>query len=206
MTDQAAQDDVWVLDDLEVVQALGHPLRVQILEAVREPASAAGIARHLGQPRQKVNYHLKDLERVGLVRPTGERRVGNLVETLYRAVARSYVVSPRIALSDPRRMQALHDQRSLETLVLLGDRLQRDATALLDRAAFDGEQIASASVAAEVRFADEQQRAAFLDDYLRVMAELLDRHRSSTSEGTPYRVVLAAYPDRETNESSTQGK
>jgi DNA-binding transcriptional ArsR family regulator len=194
------QDEVRVLDDLEAVQALGHPLRVQILEAVREPASAAAVARKLAEPRQKVNYHLKDLERVGLVRPTGERRVGNLVETLYRAVARSYVISPKIAWADPRRLQALNDQHSLETLVALGDRLQRDAAALLDRAAFDSEQIASASVAADVRFDSEDERAAFLDEYLRSVTELFGRYGSKTKNGTPYRVVLAAYPGEKENE------
>ncbi len=190
-----AQSEVRVLDDLEVLPVLGHPLRVQILEALRAPASAAGVARAVGQPRQKVNYHLKELERVGLVRPTGERRVGNFVETLYQAVARCYVVSPKVAWADPRRMQALSDQHSLETLVLLGERLQRDAAALLDRAAFDGAQIASASVVAEARFASEAEREAFLGAYLRATAELLDRY--GTKEGAAYRVVLAAYPETE---------
>ncbi|MGB2694088.1 MAG: helix-turn-helix domain-containing protein [Dehalococcoidia bacterium] len=197
---QPAQAGVRILDDLEALQVLGHPLRVQILDALREPASAAAVARLVGQPRQKVNYHLKELERVHLVQPTGERRVGNFVETLYQAVARSYVVSPKIAWADPRRMQALADQHSLETLVMLGDRLQRDAIALLDRAAFDGEQIASASVTADAKFESEADRAAFLQEYVQSITELLDRY--GAKEGAPYRVVLAAYPDDEVREGA----
>lgn len=193
-----AQTEVRVLDDLEALQVLGHPLRVQILEALREPASAAAVARLVGQHRQKVNYHLKELERVRLVRPTGERRVGNFVETLYQAVARSYVVSPKIAWADPRRMQALADQHSLETLVLLGERLQCDAIALLDRAAFDGEQIASASVTADAKFASEAARAAFLKEYVESVSGLVERY--GAKEGAPYRVLLAAYPDDERRE------
>jgi DNA-binding transcriptional ArsR family regulator len=192
---QTKQTPVRTLDDLDTLQVLGHPLRVQILEALREPGSAATVARRVGQPRQKVNYHLKELERAGLVQQTGERRAGNFIETLYQAVARNFIVSPEVAWSDPKRMQALRDQHSLGALVLLGERLQRDAVALLDRAAFAGEQIASASVAAEVRFESEENRAAFLEEYLQATAALLERY--GTKEGTPYRVVLAAYPDSE---------
>ena len=47
---------------------------------------------------------------------------------------------------------------------------------LLDRAAFDGEEIASAAVSAEVRFASEEERAEFLREYLQSTRELLERY------------------------------
>ncbi|HEY3095672.1 MAG TPA: ArsR family transcriptional regulator, partial [Acidimicrobiia bacterium] len=139
-----------------------------------------------------VNYHLKELERVGLVVPVGERRSGNFIETLYEAVARSFVISPRVAWSDPRRIDTLRQQHSLERLVMVGGQLERDAISLLDRAAFDGEQIASAAVEVDVHFADEKDRAAFLDEYLAAVQMLCDRYGSR--DGLPYRVVLAAHP------------
>jgi DNA-binding transcriptional ArsR family regulator len=185
-------DPVFLVRDAERLQALAHPIRVQVLEALREPASAATVARRIGQPRQKVNYHLKELERAGLVHRVEERRSGNFIETLYRAAARTFLVSPQVAWAGQRRFETLRAQHSLETLVLLGERLQRDAAGLLDRAAFDGDEIASASVAAEVRFADEQGREAFLEEYLKALAPLLERH--GAKEGAPYRVLLAAYP------------
>lgn len=188
---------VHVVDDLEMLQVLGHPLRVQILGALREPASAATVARHVGQSRQKVNYHLKELERAGLVVPVEERRIGNFIETLFQSVARSFVVSPQVAWSDPRRVEALRQQHSLERLVMVGEQVQRDAAALLDRAAFDGEQIASAAVEADVRFADERDRAAFLEDYLEAIQKLCDRY--GARDGIAYKVVVAAYPASDMN-------
>jgi DNA-binding transcriptional ArsR family regulator len=179
----------------QALQALAHPLRVQILERLREPASAATVARELRLPRQRVNYHLKELEKAQLVRAVGERRSGNFIETLYESVARTFVVSPRVAWADPRRATALAEQFSLEQLVLLGERLQRDAAVLLDRAAFDGQQIASASVETDVRFATAQDRAEFLNAYLAAVGPLIKRYASAT--GSPYRVALAAYPDVE---------
>ncbi len=183
------------MSDPEAVQALVHPLRTQILEALREPASAAAVARQLSQPRQRVNYHLKTLAQARLVEHVGERRVGNFVESLFKSVARTFLIAPAVAWADPRRAEALRSQHSLATLVVLGERLQRDAIGLLDRAAFDGEEIASASVTVEVKFASEQERSAFLEEYMWALRPLLDRH--GAKEGAPYRVVLAAYPDDE---------
>jgi DNA-binding transcriptional ArsR family regulator len=182
------------------LQALAHPVRVQVLEALREPTSAAAAARRVGQPRQNVNYHVKELERAGLVRRVGERRKGNFVECLYQAVASTFLVSPRAAWGDPRRMQAMRDQFALERLVHLGERLERDAAVLLDRAAFEGDEIASVSVEAEVRFATETDRAAFLEEYLAAVGPLFRKY--GTRGGDPYRVALAAYPDPQTHEAS----
>jgi DNA-binding transcriptional ArsR family regulator len=191
-------EPVHVVEDIEALQVLGHPLRVRILELLREPGSAATIARELGETRQKVNYHLKELERVGLVEAAGERRAGNFIETLYEAAGRSFLVSPSVAWSDPRRVDVLRQQHSLENLVMVGARLQRDAVTLLDRAAFDGEQIASAAVEADVHFADERDRASFLEEYLAAVQKLSDRY--GCRDGLPYRVVLAAHPASESGE------
>lgn len=191
---------VRTIDDPEALQALSHPLRVRILDALREPDSAAGVARRLGEARQKVNYHLKELERRGLVVTTGERRRGNFVESLYQAVARTLVVLPRAAWGDPRRLAALVDQASLENLVTLGERLARDAAVLSDRAAFDAEEIASAAVEAEVHLAGEADRAAFLNEYLAAVGPLLRKY--GTRAGAAYRVALAVYPDPSAEEDA----
>ena len=48
---------------------------------------------------------------------------------------------------------------------------------------------------AEARFASEADREAFLDEYLRTLAGLLEKY--GNKEGAAYRVVLAAYPETE---------
>ncbi|HEX2384062.1 MAG TPA: helix-turn-helix domain-containing protein [Acidimicrobiales bacterium] len=190
---RAPKQAVRTISDPVELQALAHPLRVRILDELREPDSAAAVGRRLGEARQKVNYHLKELERSGLVVRTGERRNGNFVESLYRASARTLVVLPRAAWGDPRRLEAMADQLSLENLVNVGERLARDAAVLLDRAAFDGAEIASAAVEADLQFASEAERAAFLDEYLAAIGGLVKRYGSKT--GAPYRVAVAVYPN-----------
>jgi len=186
---------VEVLDDAERVAALAHPLRVAILDALRTPNSASGVARMIDETRQKTNYHVKALLDAGLLKPAGERRARNFVEQLYQSVAPAFVVAPEIAWSGDRRGAALRAQLPLEHLVRLGERLQRDAIGLLDRAAFDGDEIPAAAIEAEVHFADEAARAAFLEEYLAAVKRLLKKY--GERQGDPYRVALAAYPDRE---------
>jgi DNA-binding transcriptional ArsR family regulator len=185
---------VAVLDDPERVAALAHPLRVVILDALREPDSAAGVARRIGEPRQKVNHHVKALHDAGLLRAVGERRNRNFVEQLYQAVASSFMVSSRLACSGDRRVEALRSQLPLEHLVELGERVQRDAIALLDRAAFDGEEIPSLSIDADVRFPDAASRAAFMAEYLELLKPLLKKHGARAGER--YRVATVVYPER----------
>jgi hypothetical protein len=193
--------EVLTLDDPAAVAAATHPVRAALLAAMREPTSAAAAARAIGQSRQNAAYHVRELAKVGLLRHAGERQHGSFVEQLYVAAAPTMVVSPRSTWGDDRRRpDALAAQLSLGQLVAHGEELQRDAAALLDRAAFDGEEIASASVAAEVRFASEADRRQFLHDYLELLGELARRH--TTPEGRPYRVLVAAYPDPEDHDGT----
>jgi hypothetical protein len=188
--------EVLTLHDPDAIAAATHPARAALLAAMRTPTSAAAAARATGLSRQNAAYHVRELAKVGLLRHAGERQRGNFVEQLYEAVAPAVVISPRSTWGDdPRRAEALAGQLSLGRLVEQGEQLQRDAAALLDAAAFDGEEIASASVTAEVRFATEADRAAFLRDYLAAVEELTRRHAAPT--GDSYRVLLAAYPDPE---------
>jgi DNA-binding transcriptional ArsR family regulator len=190
---------VHTVRDADGLRALTHPTRVALLELLYEPASAASIARKLGQPRQRVNYHLKALHEAGLVEKVGTQRQGNFVESLYRAAARSFVVAPEVAWADPRRLHALHRQHALGTLVSLGAQLQHDAAALLDRAAFEDEEIPAAAVSAETRFAGERERAAFMREYLESTRKLVEKYGGAN--GASYRVVLAVHPHIEEGDS-----
>ncbi len=186
---------VEVLADPKQIQALAHPIRVRVLDALRSPNSAAGVARAIGGSRQNVNYHLKELERAGLVRHAGERRKGNFVEQLFQSIAKRFIISSQFAWDQERLGTALADQASLARLQDLGETLQRDAAGLIDRAAFDGEEIPSATVDAEVRFADSEARAAFLEEYVELLKPLLAKYKSPS--GSLYRVAMAAYPFKE---------
>jgi hypothetical protein len=182
------------LEEPAAIVAATHPVRAAILDAMRTPTTAAAVARRVGQTRQNVAYHVRELEKVGLLRHVGQRRNGNFVEQIYEATAATLVIAPAATWGDQSaRAAALADQLSLGELHRAGQRLQRDSARLLDRAAFDGQQVPSASVATELRFATEQDREAFLAAAVEAITRLAAAH--GDAGGQPYRLVLAAYPD-----------
>ena len=67
---------------------------------MRQPATAAAVARRIGQTRQNVAYHVRELERAGLLRHVGQRQNGNFLEQTYVAVADTLVISPTSTWGD----------------------------------------------------------------------------------------------------------
>src|SRR3954463_3379815 len=86
--------DVTVIDDPAAAEASLDPIRARLLAELAEPGSASTLAARGGLTRQKANYHLRALERHGLVELVEERRKGNCTERVLRATAASYVISP----------------------------------------------------------------------------------------------------------------
>src|ERR1700736_3122132 len=118
--------EIAVIEDPAAAAASLDPVRARLLAELSEPGSASTLAARLGMPRQKVNYHLRALERHGLVELVEERRRGNVSERVMRASAASYVISPA-ALSavapDPDRAP---DQLSARWLLALAGRLVQE--------------------------------------------------------------------------------
>src|SRR6188508_2190744 len=98
--------EVTVIEDPAAAEVSLDPIRARLLTELAEPGSASTLGSRVGLSRQKVNYHLRALERHGLVELVEERRKGNCTERVLQATAASYVISPA-ALSplepDPAR-------------------------------------------------------------------------------------------------------
>src|SRR5438046_5911572 len=122
---------VAVIESPSAAEASLDPLRSRLLAELAEPRSAAALADRLGLARQKVNYHLRALERHGLVELVEERRKGNVTERLLQATAASYVISPAALAGlqpDPSRSP---DRLSARWLIALAARLVREVGQLL---------------------------------------------------------------------------
>ncbi|MFJ8437204.1 ArsR/SmtB family transcription factor [Kitasatospora sp. NPDC094019] len=186
--------DVAVIEEPAAAEASLDPIRRRILAALAEPGSAAALAARLGLARQKVNYHLKELERHGLVELAEERRKGNVTERVYRAAAASFVISPAVLAAvspDPARAP---DQLSARWLLALGSRLVQEVGALLTGAAEAQRRVASFGIDAEVRFASAADRTAFADGLAEAVATLVARyHDESAPGGRSHRVVVGLH-------------
>ncbi|HVQ87270.1 MAG TPA: helix-turn-helix domain-containing protein, partial [Actinomycetes bacterium] len=86
--------EIAVIDNAAAAEVSLDPVRAQLLAALAKAQSATMLAARIGLPRQKVNYHLRALERHGLVELVEERRKGNCTERVLQATAQSYVISP----------------------------------------------------------------------------------------------------------------
>ncbi|HEY0636563.1 MAG TPA: helix-turn-helix domain-containing protein [Pseudonocardiaceae bacterium] len=184
--------DVTVIEDAAAAEVSLDPVRARLLAELAEPGSATALAGRVGLPRQKVNYHLRTLERHGLVELVEERRRGGLIERVLRATARSYVISPTALAAvqpDPARAP---DRLSARWLLALAARLVRDTGSLLAGATRTGRPLATFALDGEVRFASPADRAAFAEELATAVATLVSRYHRDT--GRPHRLVLAVHP------------
>ncbi|MCX4585419.1 helix-turn-helix domain-containing protein [Streptomyces sp. NBC_01481] len=188
--------DVTVIEDSAAAAVSLDPMRSRLLaELAAGPASAAMLAARVGLPRQKVNYHLKALERHGLVELAGERRKGNVTERLMRATAASYVISP-LALAavqpDPGRFR---DQLSARWMLAVAARLVRDVGTLITGAAKARKRLATYALDGEVRFASAADRAAFVEELTQGVGALIAKyHDQDAPGGREHRIVVALHP------------
>jgi DNA-binding transcriptional ArsR family regulator len=190
--------DVAVIEDPAAAEVSLDPMRSRLLAELAEPGSATTLANRVGLPRQKVNYHLRALERHGLVELVEERRKGNMTERVLQATAASYVISPA-ALSavapDPERAP---DRLSARWLLAVAARLVRDVGTLLSGATQAQKRLATFALDGEVRFATAADRAAFAEELTRTVTTLIGRyHDESAPNGRDHRLVLAIHPAAE---------
>jgi len=184
--------DSYYIESPEQATVLLNPLRGEIIAQLMEPASATEVARQLGETAQRINYHLKALEKAGLVQKVGTRQVRNLVEVLFRSIAKTFVLAESLSMK-PETVQRLKDQSSLAHLITTSERIKRDAMLLMEQSDAN-EVIPSASLELQVHLADEQQRQAFVDEYAVMVQQLVSRYTSTSSEDSTYQLLLTVYP------------
>jgi DNA-binding transcriptional ArsR family regulator len=200
--------DVAVIEDPAAAEVSLDPIRARLLAELGEPASATMLAARVGLSRQKVNYHLRALERHGLVELVEERRKGNVNERVMRATAASYVISPAALATvqpDPGRSP---DRLSARWLLAVAARLVRDVGNLITGATKARKRVATFAMDGEVRFASTADRAAFAEELAGAVAALVGKYHDETAEGgRDHRVIVAVHPSVKTatTESATEG-
>lgn len=186
---------VEVLSDTSRAAELLDPERRRLLEALQAaPDSASGLARRLGESRQRLNYHLRRLENAGLVELVEERRQGNCVERVLRPVARRFVVDPGALGSLAADPERIADRFSATYLIALATRAIRELAALWRRAQGEEKRLATAGLEAEVRLARPADWPVFVEDLSRAIAAVVARHHDASPEGRSFRVIAGAYP------------
>lgn len=187
--------DVAVIDNPVAAEVSLDPMRARMLAELAEPSSATMLAARIGLPRQKVNYHLRALERHGLIELVEERRKGNCTERVLQASAASYVISPSALAAvqpDPTRSP---DQLSARWLLALAARLVRDVGTLITGSRKARKPVATFAIDGEVRFASAADRTAFAEELSTAITSLVRKYHTDTAGGgRRHRVVIAVHP------------
>lgn len=179
-----------LIEDAERARMALSPLRRQVLEALRVPGSAAGLAARLGMGRQKLGYHLRALEAAGLVRLVEERQRRGFTERLL--VADSFVLDPGLLEPRPGLAETL-DQYAAAHLVTVAGNIVREVTRMRTAAEAADQRLLTLTIEAEVGFAAPQDFEDFARRLARA-AEELATHYTPGEGRRGYRLVIGAHP------------
>ncbi|RPE74241.1 MULTISPECIES: helix-turn-helix domain-containing protein [unclassified Frondihabitans] len=113
------------MDPLESLRATAHPLRLRMLSLVTAAAlSAAEVARELDVTQANASYHLRLLERAGLVRVVERTRVRGGDAKRYRHESSA---KPFVPLDESEDPQAVDPASFRHYVAVLAAELQRRA-------------------------------------------------------------------------------
>jgi len=192
---------VTVIDDPAAAEASLDPIRARLLAELSEPGTATTLGGRVGLTRQKVNYHLRTLERHGLVELVEERRRGNCTERVLQATAASYVISPAALAAVAPDPSQEPDQRSARWLLAVAGRLVREVGELITGASAAGRPLATLGIDSEIRFASAKDRAAFAAELAGAVNGLVAKyHDESAPGGRRHRFLVALHPTITTKE------
>ncbi len=178
-----------LLDTPERVACALPDLRRRILERLREPASAAELAREFGIPRQKLNYHLRVLESQQLLELVELRPRRGFTERVLRTVADALVVDPGVLGA---AASADGDRHAAEHLVRTAGAVVRDVSRMAARSRDQGKRLLTFTIESDVRFAAPGDVHDFTDALAQAVAEVVATF--DTPGGRPYRLMAAGHP------------
>jgi DNA-binding transcriptional ArsR family regulator len=92
--------DVMEVTDVEVFEVLNNPLRFRILRRLSEPTSIRAVAEELGMPPTRLYYHFNLLEEAGVIEVAETRKVGAMLQKLYRSKAKTFRPAAEMARGD----------------------------------------------------------------------------------------------------------
>lgn len=191
------EPDIQIIRKPEAAAAALHHIRRQLLAALAAPDSAAGLARKLKLPRQRLNYHLRELERRGLVECVEERRNGNCTERILRATARSFVISPEALGALGVTPDTARDRFSAAYLMALTSQTLHDVASLEARAHREQKRLSTLALESEIRFATANARAAFAEELTQSLARLVAKyHDDNAPAGRRFRLITVVHPSK----------
>lgn len=193
--------DIFYINTVEQATTLLKPLRAELLKRLDQPRTCPELAKWFGLSTQKVNYHIRVLEKAGLVEKVAERPIRGVKEGVYQATARVYALAPQLVGELGSRRQAA-DQTSLRALLALAEEMHAEV-GRLGRRSEVGEEAPSLSVSAQIHLPETSRRAEFMRDVQAAIQALAKKYgvpgdeQVAPSAGETFHLIVACYPQEE---------
>ncbi len=199
MNTKARKPKVFIIREEEQRRAISSPIRMEMIGLFADggPMSVATIAERMGRPATAIHYHVRVLEKAGLLKRVGKKQSGRRPEALFVPVADLFKMeAPREAGEDVAAM-------SLKTMATAFRMAERDM-----KAAFTNPKSKSAGpyrnvFGARIHCRLPKKDLAELNKLLRGIEKLLSRSHQS-HEPSPddsfvsFTVALMPLRNRET--------
>ena len=185
---------VAIIRDPQTALAALRPPRPAILAALRQPYSASSLAPRLNLPRQKVYYHLQDLEKAGLVKLVEQRRRRGFTERVVQATAQRYLLSPEIlgALPSVQASDTGHHVRfGWPWLAAIAGCTIQDLAGLTERL---GDEAPALSIPTRVRFGSPKALEEFFRELTDELTRLATKYHDDSADAAEHQFFLGAYP------------
>lgn len=100
-----------VLNTLEQIKAISNPYRMDILKSfarnLKQPWSVKMIADELGETPSKLHYHIKELEKNGILEIVDTREINGIIEKYYLPTAEQIVIEKDVLCGEEWKAEAL---------------------------------------------------------------------------------------------------
>lgn len=123
--------DEFVVDNLDTLKVLADPLRIRMLDLMREPCTVKQVANELDIPPTKLYYHITQLEKHGLIVLVDTQIVSGIIEKHYQAAAHKIHVKRQLLSPSP-------DSTEMSGLEITVSSLWQDAIANLRESSAKG--------------------------------------------------------------------
>lgn len=183
--------DTALIEDMARARLALDPIKQRLLTALREPGSAASLARQLDLPRQKLGYHLRALEAAGLVRVVEERQRRGFVERVLVAEAAAFVIDPGLLGASPA--VDAQDKHAAAHLVRAAGSVVREVTRMRGAAEAAGQRLLTFTIEAELGFAQPQDFEDFSAALAQAVADLATRYVPA-GDRRGYHLMVGAHP------------
>ncbi len=186
-------DSLALVDDATTARAALSPLRRELLARLRTPASAVALSEALDLPRQKIGYHLRVLEKAGLISKAGTRQRRGFTEQLFELGSDALVIDPMLLAPPAPDAVDKQDRFASGHLIRTAAGIVRDVSRMRSAAAGEGSRLLTFTIEADVGFArpaDIEHFATRLSDAVSAIAA----DYASPDRGRRYRVTIAGHP------------